>query len=238
MTTSVNKLSSWKKHIQRLIVSVALMFLASTLVASPANATGVYEIPKLLIGDRTWVFDKGEVLSRLNEGTISNALDNLAKKTGNEVRMVTLRRLDYGETVESFAKQLFQKWFPTEEAAANQTLLVIDTVTNNTAILTGDKVKSVLPDEIASSVANETVQVPLRDGNKYNQAFSDASDRLIAVLSGQPDPGAPKVVDKVNVASTYKSAEQTDTGNATIWVIVLLIAATVIPMATYFWYVK
>lgn len=230
-------IANWRKYWTRLIFSVALIFLAVQLVAAPANATGVYQMPSLTAGDRTWVIDQAEVLSRITEGKISNTLENLAKQTGNEVRLVTIRRLDYGETTESFTNQLFEKWFPTPDAQANQTLLVIDTLTNNTAIRTGDKVKSVLSDDIANSVASETVLVPLREGDsKYNQAFSDASDRLAAVLSGKPDPGAPQIAENIQIEGTFKKAEETDTNNATIWVIGLLIAATIIPMATYFWY--
>jgi uncharacterized protein len=128
---------------------------------------------------RYWrVLDEAEVLSRATEGKISNDLNNLAKTTGNEVRFVTIRRLDYGETIDSFTDGLFEKWFPTPDDQGNQTLLVMDTLTNNTAMRTGDRVKSILSEEIADSVASETVLVPLRNGEaKYNQAFSDASDR-------------------------------------------------------------
>ena len=230
------KLYECRKHLQRLILQLLLIILVSGLVAAPANAIGVYQMPKIGVGEPTWVIDKAEVLSRLNEGKLSSNLENLAKKTGTEVRMVTIRRLDYGETPESFTKALFEKWFPTPQEQANQILLVIDTVTNGTAIRTGEAVKSTLSDEIAKSVASETLTVPLRQGNKYNQGLLDASDRLVAVLSGQPDPGPPVVEEKVEVASTFKSAEETDTKNSTIWVVVILVIATVVPMATYFFY--
>jgi uncharacterized protein len=238
MKQLLNQVFNWKKHIQRLILPLALMILATQLVASPGLATGVYQMPNLSSGDRTWVIDQAEVLSRLNEGKISSDLENLAKQTGNEVRIVTIRRLDYGETPESFTKQLFEKWFPTPEAQANQTLLMIDTLSNGIAIRTGDKVKFLMPDDIAESVVSETVLAPLRDGDKYNQAFLDASDRLVAVLSGKPDPGPPQIAQTVNVEGTFKSAGETDTNNATIWVIGLLLAATIIPMVTYFIYVR
>lgn len=220
----------------RLILSIAAIVVATLWVANPAIATSLYEMPALSAGDRTWVIDKDEVLSRLTEGQISSALEKLADKTGNEVRFVTVHRLDYGETTQSFTDKLFEKWFPTPETQANQTLLVLDTITNTAGIRTGEEVKSILSDAIASSVANETLLVPLKEGDKYNQAFLDASDRLVAVLSGQPDPGAPQIAETLNVESTFKSAEETDRGSSTVVVIVLLIAATVIPMVTYFWY--
>ncbi|MBD2297991.1 TPM domain-containing protein [Nostoc sp. FACHB-87] len=224
-----------KTYIIWLLTPILAIILGASLLATPALATGVYQIPNLTPGG-DWVVDQGEVLSRISEGKISGTFEDLAKKTGNEVRFVTIRRLDYGETSESFTKGLFEKWFPTKEAQANQTLLVLDTVTNNTAIITGDQVKSLLTDAIAESVATETLAAPLRNGDKYNQAFLDASDRLVKVLSGEPDPGPPQIVDKETVEGTFTKAEDTDKGSATAWVIGLLIAATVIPMATYYIY--
>ncbi len=236
MKQLLHRLYNSQKYLQRLIGLLLLFAMVSGLVALPANAIGVYQMPNIRAGEPTWVIDKAEVLSRLNEGRLSNTLDNLAKKTGKEVRMVTIHRLDYGETIESFTKALFEKWFPTAEARAKQTLLVIDTLTNTTAIQTGEAVKSMMPDDIAESVATETVAVPLRNGNKYNQGLLDASDRLVAVLSGEPDPGPPVMEENVQVAGTFKSAEETDTKNSTIWVVAILIIATVVPMATYFFY--
>lgn len=236
MRKLLNQLSNGRKYLQRLILPLLLILLASGFAIAPAHATGVYQIPKVNPGEPTWVIDQADVLSRLNEGKLSSVLENLAKKTGNEVRMVTIHRLDYGETTESFTNGLFEKWFPTPEEQAHQTVLVIDTLTNGSAIRTGEAVKSIMPEDIAESVASETVAVPLRDGNKYNQALLDASDRLVAVLSGEPDPGPPVVEDKVQVAGTFKSAEETDTKNSTIWVVAILIIATVVPMATYFFY--
>jgi uncharacterized protein len=221
---------------QRLLLQLLLILLASGLVAAPAFAIGVYQMPNVRAGEPTWVIDKAEVLSRFNEGRLSNTLDDLAKNTGKEVRMVTVHRLDYGETTETFTKALFDKWFPTPEAQANQALLVVDSLTNVTAIQTGSAIKSLMSDDLAKSVATETVAAPIRDGNKYNQALVDASDRLVAVLSGQPDPGPPVIEEKVQVASTFTKAEEVDTKNSTIWVVAILIIATVVPMATYFFY--
>jgi len=231
-----NQVFSWRKYLLPLVTTIAIALIASQMAVFPAFATGVYEMPVLSAGDRTWVWDKGDVLSRSSESTISSVLDNLEKQTGKQVRFVTIHRLDYGETTATFTKQLFEQWFPATEDQTNQILLVLDTVTNSAAIRTGEGVKSLLTDEIAQSVAGETLQVPLREGNKYNEAFTAASDRIVTVLSGQPDPGAPEVVDNTQVESTFKKAEETDQGNATVIVVVLLVLATVIPMVTYFWY--
>ena len=234
MQQLLQKLFSMQKYLTRLLLSVLVMMMASSVFILPASATGVYEIPNLTAN--TWILDQGDVISRLNEGQISKAFQDLAQETGNETRIVTIRRLDYGETPESFAQGLFSKWFPTAAERANQVLLLIDTVTNGTALVVGDQAKSLLTDSIAQSVTDETLGTALRGGNKYNQGFLDVSDRLVAVLSGKPDPGPPEVTETVKVEGTFTKAEETDQGNATAWVVGLLIAATVIPMATYYIY--
>lgn len=226
-----------KRLFSLLLLTLSLVVLGSMAYPNPAFATGVYEIPGLSSFEAdSRVIDRSEVLSRLSEGEINTKLDTLAKNTGKEVRFITIHRLDYGETIATFTQELFKKWFPTPTDQANQTLLALDTVTNTTAIATGAEVKTLMSEDIADSVAQETVIIPIQNGNKYNQAFLNASDRLVAVLSGEPDPGVTIVAETIKAESTFKSAEETDTKSSTIWVIALLIAATVIPMATYFFY--
>jgi uncharacterized protein len=165
---------------------------------------------------------------------LNKKLSQLAEKTGNEVRFVTIRRFDYGQTASTFTNELFERWFPTPEEQANQTLVLLDTQTKTTGIHTGEKVKAIMSDDIANSIAGQTMLMPIREGS-YNQGFLDAADRLALVLSGEPDPGPPQVV-VTEVESTFAKSEETDDKSATILVVVLLIAATVIPMATYYWY--
>jgi uncharacterized protein len=236
MRQLLNHLLGWRRYIQLLILQIVLFALVSQLVAEPAMATGVREMPTLKAGDPTWIIDDSEALSLISKGTINKQLSDLAKDTGSEVRFVTIHRLDYGETPASFTNKLFEKWFPTTETQANQVLLVLDTKTNGTAIQTGSQVKSKLSDETAESIASETMQVPIRKGNNYNQAFLDASDRLTTVLSGLPDPGPPKVEVAKLAERTFKTVEETDDRSATYIVIGLLLAATIIPMVTYFIY--
>ena len=227
----------FQKFLHRLIVPLLLFVLVNSLIALPAQATGVYDIPSVSAGSTTWVIDEADVVSRANQGRLSGSLKKLAQETGQELRIVTFRRLDYGETINSFANQLLESWFPTPEEQANQALLVIDTLTDQAAISAGSEASALLSEEIAQSVTDETIGFTLREGSKYNEALLGASDRLVAVLSGEADPGPPVLTDTLNIEATYTSAEETDDRSATVWVIVLLIVATVVPMVTYFWYV-
>lgn len=234
MQQLLKKIFSNKKYFTRLLLPLLVMVMGTSLFILPASATGVYEMPGLTAD--TWILDQGDVISRFNEGNLTKTFKDLDRETGQEVRLVTIHRLDYGETPESFAKGLFTKWFPTAAEQANQVLLLVDTVTNGTVLMSGDNIKSLLTDSIAQSITEETLGTFLRNGNKYNQGFLDVSDRLVAVLSGKPDPGPPQKIETVKVEGTFTKAEDTDKGNATVWVVGLLIAATVIPMATYYIY--
>ncbi len=213
-----------------LLSTVLTVFLSTQLFAAPALATGVpYEMPET--PPENHILDQSEILSRLTEGQINSQLQALAEQHQQNVNIVSMRRVDYGETVDSFAQQLLERWYPTPEAQANQTLLVIDTLTDNTAIVQGEQSKVVMPTEIATSVAQETVLVPLKLGNRYNQAFLDASDRMSQVLAGEADPGAPEVKETVNTDRNFATPEETEESNAITWVIVLLVLSTAIPMA-------
>lgn len=229
-----------KKRTMRKLFQIIISFLLSLMVVfgfnpSQAQATAVYDLPVVNAGEQVWLVDSAEAISRATENKLDNQLSNLAQQTGNEVRMVVINRLDYGETIESLAEQIFTKWYPTPEEQANQTILVIDTLSNRTAIQSGEESQNLLTNAISDSIVKETVVEPLKD-LQYNQALIDASDRIVAVLSGQEDPGPPEVKE-LNVEGTFATAEETDDRSATVWVIVLLFFATLIPMITYFWYI-
>ncbi|MEO0456861.1 MAG: TPM domain-containing protein [Cyanobacteria bacterium P01_A01_bin.114] len=218
-------------------VAVAIAAFTLCMTTFPAQATGVYDFPAT-VDSSTWVIDEANQITRINEGKLSKTFEQLSNQTGQEVRVVTLHRLDYGETPQSLADKLLSKWFPTPEAQANQAVIVLDDVTNEVGMSVGEGTAQLLTPEIAESVTQETMKLPLVQGNQYNQAFSDASERLVAVLSGEPDPGPPEVEATIDVEGTFATAEETEANrsNSTVVVIVLLVLATVIPMATYYWY--
>jgi len=121
MKQLLNQVFNWK-HIQRLILPLA-DDSGNPASSLPAIATGVYQMPTLFGRRSHLVIDQADVLSRSMKVRLA-APGELGKANG-EVRIVTIRRLDYGETTESFTHKLFEKWFH-PDAQANQTLLVID----------------------------------------------------------------------------------------------------------------
>jgi uncharacterized protein len=233
---------SLSQSLWRGVMGLALsLTLVLGLAVGPAQAIAPFQLPTVRAGEATWLVDDADIISRINEGKISNRFSTLASQTGNEVRLVTIRHFDYGETIQTFTDKLFDRWYPTPEEQANQTLLVLDEVTKTVGIHVGADAADLLPADISTSIAQETVLIPLLQGDKYNQAFLDGTDRLVAVLSGQADPGPPLFDQSFDTLSesTFASAETTEEnrGNNAVLLIVLLVLATVIPMATYYWYV-
>lgn len=212
-----------------------LMFVCGGL-AFPAAATGVYDVPYGSVDQPIWLVDQAEAISRANEARLSRELADLAEKTGRGLHFVAIRRLDYGQTMAEFTDKVFAKWFPTAEAGADQVVVAMDVLTNNVAIAVGDNLKELIPAATAQSITEETIGYPLRNSS-YNQALLDASARIGAILEGQADPGPPEIA-AINIESTFTKAEDTKTTSSTIWVVVLLVLATAIPMATYWWYVR
>ena len=235
---ALSTMLSIRSCFNRLLLSLAIVTISIGIFALPVRATAVYEIPVVSAGVPTWAIDKADVLSLSTKGTLRTTLEQLAKQTNKELRFVTIHRLDYGDTIQTFTDKLFKKWFATDAEQANQTLIILDNVTNTIGIQTGTDVKSTLTDAIATSIITETMQAPLRSGNKYNQAFIDGADRLVAILSGKADPGPPVIVSTPEVGRTYLKAEETEANRTNFLVVVigLLIIATVIPMATWWWY--
>jgi uncharacterized protein len=231
-------MSHLRHYLQRLLLISIVAIITIQVSILPALATAVYEIPTVSAGVPTWIVDKADVLSLATKGKVKGTLEQLANQTGKEVRFVTIHRLDYGDTIQTFTDKLFKKWFATEAQQANQTLIVLDNVTNTIGMTTGSDVKSTLTEPIATSIVTETMQAPLRAGNKYNQSVDNAADRLVAVISGQADPGPPVIKSAPEVGRTYLKAEETAANRDSFVIIVvgLLIAATVIPMATWWWY--
>jgi uncharacterized protein len=233
---SMKQVVSLKTNLLKSALSSLLLMVTIFCIATPAIATGLFDLPNF-DAENLWVVDTADAISSVNQGKLSKTFKDLANTTGQEVRMVAIRRLDYGETVDSLAAEIFKDWYPNAEVQGNQTLLVLDTLTNNAAIRSGTVAQGLIGAEAAQSIVNDTVGYNIRKGNKYNQAFLDAGDRLVAILSGQEDPGPPMIEDEIQTEGTFTKAEDTDQGSATIWVIGFLIVATVVPMVTYYWYV-
>lgn len=203
--------------------------LCLLLVAAPAWALSAAGLPAEL--PQELVLDRSQVLSRAASGEVSRSLQEL-DQLGIEARLITLPRLDYGLGLEQLGKQLLDAW-QGESPDRPLLLLLIDTQTNGAAVVAGTDLSDQLGPDVLRSTARVTLGQPLRDGGRYRQASLAAIQRLAAVLQGEIDPGEPASTEVVNPRTNVPSREETAASRAWVWVTVLLVVGTIVPMLTW-----
>lgn len=176
------------------------------------------------------VIDEAEVFSRASRGELEAKLKSFSDDRV-DARLITVRRLDYGFSLSAFGEELLETW---NSPSGNPLLLMlIETQNKRAALIADDELQTQLPASLLTSTARTTMTIPLREGDRYRQASIDGLNRLGTVLSGGDDPGPPQVIERVTLPTNIPTRAETESSNATTWVIVLLILGTIIPMATW-----
>ena len=211
------------------LVMTAALVVTSLIAPSAALATGLADFP----GQRpsSHVLDSADVLSRAASGDVNQRLEQFSE-LGVDARLVTLRRLDYGVSLETLGEELLQQW-QDEASRDGLLLLLIEAQNNSAAIVASSALLEQLPASLLSSTAISTMGLPLREGSRYRQASLDALGRLEVVLNGGEDPGPPQLVERMPVETNIPTKEETESSNAFLWVVVLLVVGTLVPMITW-----
>ena len=176
------------------------------------------------------VIDEAEVFSRASRAELEAKLKSFSDDRV-DARLITVRRLDYGFSLSAFGEELLDTW---NSPSGNPLLLMlIETQNKRAALIADDELQTQLPASLLTSTARTTMTIPLREGDRYRQSSIDGLNRLGTVLSGGDDPGPPQVIERVTLPTNIPTRAETESSNATTWVIVLLILGTIIPMATW-----
>lgn len=180
------------------------------------------------------IFDEAELILRGNEKLFTKAMNNIQTTQGYTVRFAMVKGLPFGETPDEYAKELAEQW----KLSDTDVLFVASPKLARAGVFVGDKAGQRLTKEIAQSIANETFAVGAGE-ERYGAAVLDVSNRLIPVLSGEEDPGAPKT--KLNeVVQNYKTKKETksERGKYITVVVTVLVISVVAPLIQTFWYVR
>ncbi|MFZ9317824.1 MAG: photosystem II repair protein Psb32 [Vulcanococcus sp.] len=220
--------SSLRNQLWALLVSGLLVLVA--LIAPPAAlATGAQNFPEQL--PAAAVLDEADLLSRAANAEVTARLESLSVERV-DARLITLRRLDYGTSLETLGQNLLERW-QNEANADRLLLLLIESQNNSAAVVAGSGLQQELSANLLSSTAISTMGLPLREGARYRQASLDALSRLEVVLNGQDDPGPPQLLERMPVETNIPTKEETASSNALLWVVVLLVVGTLVPMITW-----
>ena len=210
------------------LFALILLLVSLALPAMPAFAVAPVDFPAA--PPEGHVLDSADVLSRASTGELGSRLASLGDDHIN-ANLVTVKRLDYNVDLDSFATELLSRWHTSSDDS--DLLIAIDTGANAARIAADSTLLQRLPNSLLDSTAEDTMSVALRDGGRYRQATIDGLVRLETVLAGQEDPGPPELVEQVAVVSNVPTKEETEESNALIWVAVLLVLGTLVPMATW-----
>ena len=210
------------------LFSLLVLLISLALPALPALAVAPGDFPAS--PPEGHVLDSADVLSRASTGELGSRLASLGDDHIN-ANLVTVKRLDYNLDLNSFTAELLSRWHGS--ADDSDLLIAIDSGANAASIAADATLLQRLPDALLESTADDTMSVALRDGGRYRQATIDALTRLETVLAGQEDPGPPELTEQVAVVSNVPTKEETEESNALIWVAVLLVLGTLVPMATW-----
>ena len=145
------------------VIAVALLLL---LVATPAAiAISPAELGSTRPDER--VLDDADVFSRASRSELESRLEGLTEDRV-DARVITVRRLDYGFSLDSFGEQLIDNWSGSGQEPL--LLLLLETQNKRAAIVTEDSLQSQLPPSLLKSTARTTMSIPLREGDRYRQA--------------------------------------------------------------------
>lgn len=221
-----NGLMSFLRRLANVVSALGLV----VLVACPLTAQAISPADLGVNRPDERVLDDADVFSRASRSELNARLQDLASERV-EARVVTLRRLDYGLNLDGFGEELLEQWSST--GSEPLLLLLIETQNKRASIAADALLQSQLPDTLLTSTARTTMTVPLREGDRYRQATIDGINRLSTVLGGGEDPGPPAEIVRTTLPTNIPTQEETESSNATTWIIVLLVLGTVIPMATW-----
>ena len=215
--------------LRRLANVVAIVGLV-VLVACPLAAQAISPIDFGSSRPDERILDDADVFSRASRSELTSRLQDLAADRV-DARVVTLRRLDYGLNLDGFGEELLAQW--SSSGSEPLLLLLIETQNKRASIAADASLQSQLPEALLTSTARTTMSVPLREGDRYRQATLDGINRLSTVLGGGEDPGPPAEIVRTTLPTNIPTQEETESSNATTWIVVLLVLGTIIPMATW-----
>jgi uncharacterized protein len=154
-----------------------------------------------------FVVDAADVLTAPVEAKIEAELRDYSRRTTNQVAVAIVQSLD-GESVEDYARELFNEWGVGTKAKNNGVLLLIALDDRADRIQIGYGLESVLTDEVAQGVLDNAVMPYAADDNWPSAAL--AGERAIRVALHDPRAKAPVVPGQDTATSPFGGGQAQD----------------------------
>jgi uncharacterized protein len=128
-----------------------------------------------------WVNDYAGVISSSTESQMESLADEVKRKTGAEIAVVTMRSLG-GMDIESFAVNLYAAWGIGEQGKDNGALILFAVQDRKVRIEVGYGLEPILPDGKTGGILDDYVLPDLRAGN-YGEGLAQGLAAVAGVIA-------------------------------------------------------
>jgi uncharacterized protein len=170
---------------KKLLISFFLFCLFSIAFAIDINNLNYYG----------WVNDFAGIIDNVSKEKINLIIDELERKTGAEIAVVTLTSLE-DENIEDFANRLFEKWGIGKKGKNNGVLILVAFKEKKIRIETGYGIEGIIPDAKAGRIIRE-IMAPLFQEGKFGEGILNAVYMISQEIA--KDAGVQLNVEKRNI---------------------------------------
>jgi len=141
--------------------------------------------------------------------TITEDAKAIKSKTGDTLRVVVLRRLEFENDPEVFADKLLDLWYGGD--IDDKGILLVLTGMEDGALVGGEKFMSRFDPDLTESIVADTIPYWSRQ-DKPNRAVLASLERIMAAIDGKEDPGPPEGLKKTTLpkGATARTPEQVE----------------------------
>ena len=158
---------------------MAVGWMLIGLAAPTAQAQRVDVIPP----SGQWVTDRADLLSAVEEQTLTQRLRFYADTTSTQIVIVTLPDLG-GQDIALYATELGQQWGVGQQDLDNGVVILVSRDDREVFIATGYGLEGAIPDAVASRIVREVVLPNFKQGRFY-AGLAGAVEALIQAAAGE-----------------------------------------------------
>ncbi|MFN7161273.1 MAG: TPM domain-containing protein [Candidatus Gracilibacteria bacterium] len=138
-----------------------------------------------------FVTDCCSLLTETERQTIDNKLSQFQQETSNQIAVAIVQNLE-GDSVESYANELFRTWGIGEKTKNNGVLLLFGLDERKIRIEVGYGLEGVLTDALAGRIINDEI-TPLMKQSRYADAVVNGTNAIMLAIQGEYSEATPSL---------------------------------------------
>lgn len=205
---------------------LAGLLLIVSFCFQPGHAKTLDEVINPQTAQSGWVSDQAKVLDSESEQRLNALIDRLEQKTGAEIAVVTVQRLE-DSTPKAFASALFNRWGLGKKGEDNGVLILLVMQDRRIEVETGYGVEGVLPDGKVGAILDRKVIPHFKQGD-FGAGLLAGVEAMAEAIAGEaliPENQAAKPVGEAPNTFYRTSRDTADKGASLLPGLLLLLLA-------------